>query len=158
MTRINASLHSWYFSLNNWRNVVVFLSDIPSTSDDIVNSCWKVLFRWYLGLETMPTQRVLIRWTLAVRMYMKLYMVWFGGISTIVVYLMPNQFLYIKTVLFQTIQFSISTPFSCIWPIDRTLSSATTSGQSGRGNDGNKGVISVPQISSISGASLLRGQ
>ena len=28
--------------------------------------------------------------------------------------------LNVKTVLFQTIQFSISTPFSFIWPIDRS--------------------------------------
>ena len=31
----------------------------------------------------------------------------------------------LKSVLFQTIQFSISTQFSSIWPIDRTLSGAT---------------------------------
>ena len=37
----------------------------------------------------------------------------FYGISTFVDYLMPNSFLYIWTVLFQTIQFSISTQFSC---------------------------------------------
>ena len=42
-------------------------------------------------------------------------MVWFYGISIIVGYLMPNPFLYIKSILFQTIQFSISTQF--IWPI-----------------------------------------
>ena len=30
--------------------------------------------------------------------------------------------LNVKTVLFQTIQFSISTQFSSIWPIDRILS------------------------------------
>ena len=35
----------------------------------------------------------------------------FYGISTIVGYLMPNQFLYKWTVLLQTIQFSISTQF-----------------------------------------------
>ena len=40
-------------------------------------------------------------------------LVWFCGISTIVGYLMPNPLLYIKTVLFQTIQFSISTQFQC---------------------------------------------
>ena len=67
-------------------------------------------------------------------------LVWFHGISTIVGYLMPNPFLYIltvmfqaiqfsisivfgytqlnvKTVLFQAIQFSISTQFSPIWSI-----------------------------------------
>ena len=43
-----------------------------------------------------------------------------------------------KTVLFQTFQFSISTQFSSIWPIDRAPSSATTSGQSGPGSDGNE--------------------
>ena len=40
-------------------------------------------------------------------------LVWFYGISTIKVYLMPNPFLYNQTVLFQTIQFSISTQFKC---------------------------------------------
>ena len=30
-----------------------------------------------------------------------------------------------KTVLFQAVQFSINTQFSSIWPIDRTLSGAT---------------------------------
>ena len=34
-----------------------------------------------------------------------------------------------KTVLFQTIQFFISSQFSPIWLIDRTLSGATTLGQ-----------------------------
>ena len=36
--------------------------------------------------------------------------------------------LNVKTVLFQVIQFSISTQFSSIWPIDRSLSGATTLG------------------------------
>ena len=49
-----------------------------------------------------------------------------------------------ETVLFQTIQFSISTQFSSIWPIDRTQSSATTLGQSGPGSNGNKGVLHIP--------------
>ena len=31
-----------------------------------------------------------------------------------------------QTVLFQTIQFNVRTRFSFIWPIDRTLSGATT--------------------------------
>ena len=38
---------------------------------------------------------------------------WFYGISIIVGYLMPNPFLWIQTVRFQTIQFSISTQFKC---------------------------------------------
>ena len=49
-----------------------------------------------------------------------------------------------KTVLFQTIQFSISTQFSYIWPIDRTLSGVTTPGQSGSRNNSNEGVLRIP--------------
>ena len=49
-----------------------------------------------------------------------------------------------KIVLFQTIQFIISIQFSSIWPIDRTLSSATIPGQSGPGSDGNEGVLRIP--------------
>ena len=42
---------------------------------------------------------------------------------------------------------------SCsIWPIDRTLSGATTLGQSGLGSNGNKRVLHIPQ-SSRAGAS-----
>ena len=37
----------------------------------------------------------------------------FYGISILVGYLTPNPFLYIETVLFQTIQFNISTQFKC---------------------------------------------
>ena len=80
--------------------------------------------------------------------------VWFYDISTIVGYLMPNLFLYIWTVLIQSIQFSISTQFSSIWPIHRTLSGATTPGQSGPGSDGNEGVLLISQSSSITGTSL----
>ena len=42
---------------------------------------------------------------------------------------------------------------SSIWPIDQTLSGATTSGQSGLGSNGNDGVLHIPQSSNISGAS-----
>ena len=56
-----------------------------------------------------------------------------------------------KTVLFQRIQFSISTLFSYIWPIDRTLSDATTPGQSGPGSDGNEGMLHILHSSSITG-------
>ena len=50
-------------------------------------------------------------------------MIWFGliqfyGISTIVGYLMPIPFLYIYTVLFQTIHFSISTQYKCQMKFD----------------------------------------
>ena len=80
-------------------------------------------------------------------------LVWFYGISTVVGYLMPNPFLYRSTVLFQTIQFSISRLFSSIWSIDKTLSGATTLGQSEPGSDGNEEVLSISQSSSITGAS-----
>ena len=65
-----------------------------------------------------------------------------------------------KTVLFRAIQFGISTQFKCqnsklsklqlssIWPIDRTLSGATTPGQ-----NGNEGLLHIPQNSSITGTS-----
>ena len=51
------------------------------------------------------------------------------------------------------IQFCISTQFSYIWPIDRTLSGATTMGQSWPGNDGNKEVLHILQRSRITGTS-----
>ena len=66
-----------------------------------------------------------------------------------------------KTVLFQIIQFRISTQFflftklngkavSSIWSFDRTLSDTTTPG--GPGNDDSEGAICIPQSSSITGA------
>ena len=58
-----------------------------------------------------------------------------------------------KTVLLQAIKFSIITPFSSIWPIDRTLSGTTTPGHSEPGSNGNEGVLCIPQISSITEAS-----
>ena len=58
-----------------------------------------------------------------------------------------------KTVIFQTIQFSISMLFSAIWPIDMTLSGATTPGQSGPRSDGNEEVLRISQSSSITGNS-----
>ena len=58
-----------------------------------------------------------------------------------------------KTVLFPTIQLSISIHSSSFCPIVMTLSGATISGQSGPGSDANKEVCHIPQSSSISGAS-----
>ena len=67
-----------------------------------------------------------------------------------------------RTVPLQTIPFSIqkqyilnnsvsiSIQFSSIWPIDRNLSSATTTGQSGPGSSGNEGLLRIPQSASIS--------
>ena len=63
---------------------------------------------------------------------------------------MLNSFLYKQSVLFQTIQFSISTQFSYIRPIDRALSGATTPGQSGPGNEG---LLNIQQSFSITGTS-----
>ena len=59
----------------------------------------------------------------------------------------------ILTVLFQTIQFCISSQFSSIKPIDRTLSGATTLDQCWPGSDGKERVLRNPQSSSITGAS-----
>ena len=42
---------------------------------------------------------------------------------------------------------------SFIWPIDRTLSGSTSSGQSGPGSNGNEGVLRIPQSSNITEAS-----
>ena len=50
------------------------------------------------------------------------------------------------------IQFSIRTQFGSFLPIDRTLSGAVTPGQSWPGSDGIKGVLCIPQSSSITGA------
>ena len=58
-----------------------------------------------------------------------------------------------KTVPFQIIQFNINTQFSSIRPIDKTLSGATTPGQSEPGSNSNKGVLRIPQSSNITGAS-----
>ena len=43
--------------------------------------------------------------------------------------------------------------FSSIWPIDNTLSGATTPGQSRPGSDANNGVLRIPQSYSITWAS-----
>ena len=80
-------------------------------------------------------------------------LVWFYGISTIVGYLMPNPFVNLKTVLFQTLQFRISTNFSFSLSLDRTLLGSTTPSQGGPESNGNEGVLRVPQSSSITGAS-----
>ena len=59
----------------------------------------------------------------------------------------------VKTILFQTIQFRISTQSSSILPIDRTLSGAIITGHSGSGSNGNEGVLRICQSSSITGTS-----
>ena len=64
-----------------------------------------------------------------------------------------TQFQCQKIVLFHTILFSISTQFSSIWLIDRTLSDAITLSQSGHRGNGNKGELCISQSSSITEAS-----
>ena len=58
-----------------------------------------------------------------------------------------------KTVPIQINHFCISTQFSSICPIDRNLSGATTLSHSEPGNEGNGGVLRIPQSSNITGAS-----
>ena len=41
-----------------------------------------------------------------------------------------------------------------MWPIDRTLVGAITPAQNGPWSDWDEGVLHIPQISSITGASL----
>ena len=86
---------------------------------------------------------------------LKVWLFGFCGISTFIGYSKSNsQFQCQKTVLFLTIQFSISAQFNSIWPVDRALSSgSTTLGLSGPGSDGNKRVLRIPQNFSISGTS-----
>ena len=55
----------------------------------------------------------------------------------------------LKTVLFQTIKFNISTQFSSILPIDRTLSGATTLSHSGCRSNGNEGYSAFPKAPAL---------
>ena len=56
-----------------------------------------------------------------------------------------------QTFLFQTIQFSISMQFSSVWPIDRTLFGATTLGRNRPESDESEELLRIPQSSSITG-------
>ena len=47
----------------------------------------------------------------------------------------------------------MNTQLNSIWPIDRTQSGFTTTGQSGSGGIGNEGVLHIPQSSRITWAS-----
>ena len=60
-----------------------------------------------------------------------------------------NNWIY-HVICLHTVQMSNSS----ISPIDRTLSGATTPGQSGPGSNSNEGVLCIPQSSSITGVSL----
>ena len=51
-------------------------------------------------------------------------------------------------------QFSTSTQFSFIRPVDKTLSGAKTPDLNGPKSDGSKGIFCIPESYSITGASL----
>ena len=59
-----------------------------------------------------------------------------------------NSVWHAKTILFQTIWFSISTQFISIWPIDRALSGSITPSHGGPGSD-RKEVLRISKSSSI---------
>ena len=61
--------------------------------------------------------------------------------------------LNVKRVLFLAVQFRTSSQFSSIWPIERTLSGATTPGKSGPWSDGNERILRIPKSSNITEAS-----
>ena len=68
-------------------------------------------------------------------------------------HLSHQQFVYTylndQTVLFLTIRNNVSHLFTYslnVWPIDRTLSGATTPGQSGPESDGNEEVYCIPKM------------
>ena len=56
-----------------------------------------------------------------------------------------KQFSSVKIICLHSVQLSNRS----IWPIDRTLSDATTSDQGGQGCDGNERVLHIPKSSSI---------
>ena len=66
---------------------------------------------------------------------------------------MPNLLLYIQTALFQAIQFNITTLFSSIGSIDRTLAGVTSPARVDLGAMAIKEVLRIPQSFSITGAS-----
>ena len=69
--------------------------------------CKEICWGFKLGLLYLfPTMITIEQWVPP-------WLVGFYGISTFVVYLMPNPFLCKSTVHFHTIQFSMSTQFNC---------------------------------------------
>ena len=65
----------------------------------------RITLKFFVRTSTLEAERCLLGLVL-------FSLVWFYGISTIVGY--PNPFLYIETVQFQTILFSISRQFNSI--------------------------------------------
>ena len=68
-------------------------------------------------------------------------------------FILDNSVSESKTVLFQTIQFIISSQFSSVYPLERVPPCATTAGQSepGSDGDGDEGVLYIHQSSCIIG-------
>ena len=56
-----------------------------------------------------------------------------------------------KKVLFKTIQLSISTQFSSIWPIERSYEVLPFQAKVDLGAIANEGVLHIPQRSSVTG-------
>ena len=75
------------------------------------------------------------------------WLVGFYGKSTHWVILCRKRF-YLRTHIIYE-QFFYKLKFWSIYPIDGTLTGATTPGQSGPGSNGNEGVLHIPQSSII---------
>ena len=134
----------------------------------------KIFFRldlvWVYGMLTnvdyvIPNPFIYTYKQFSFRQFSWAYVHSFNVINTVLV--QRIQFSIQRTSQFQTIQFTISTPFKCqnsfiqaiydwlssrfnfIWLINRALSGATPSGQSGPESDGNERVLYIPQSSGI---------
>ena len=108
------------------------------------------LLRYHKTVQESPSQSlfVFVHWTVQT-FCLFVWVLWHINFCRLI----NAKSIFIRTALFQAIQFSISTQFSFIWPINRTLLSATTPDSSGPGSNGNKGVLCIPQSSSITGPS-----
>ena len=88
-------------------NIIMYVSRSESLADSTLPEIGQIL---YSDPESLKEKKCF-------SMTIKCRLLRFDGISTTFIH---------KTVLFQTIQFSLSTQFSSIWHIDKTLSGATT--------------------------------
>ena len=61
---------------------------------------------------------------------------------------MPNPYTH-KQFYFRQFSYRISTQFSSIWPIDKSLSGATIPDQSGHESNGNKEVLCIPKTPAL---------
>ena len=89
---------SLYLNTNKLHKFICFLLFLPKTN----------IFQEDLSDPSMEPMQVL-----PPGIWMVWLVGWIYGISTFVGKLMPNSFLYNKSVLFQTIQFRMSTQFNC---------------------------------------------